>query len=272
MYNESYWTDHPEPSPTLRLDRIWEVDADAGYDVRRAPPWPSGFVLLRTRLGRGRLALRSGAAMVVEADTLAWFDHGQVSHYWCDGARWSFWWLICHGDAPRLPAESVLSMPAGAAEDMALRRCCELLLRQTPEACRAASAQAGAIVQDWALRWADRDGAETADQARVRRVLDRMRATLDDPLPLAVLAREAGVGERRLRDLFSNNLGQSPKQAYDDLRLTTAAEWLRIGALTVGQIADRLGYSSPYHFSRAFRRRFGSPPSHHRPGGRRRRR
>jgi transcriptional regulator GlxA family with amidase domain len=43
-------------------------------------------------------------------------------------------------------------------------------------------------------------------------------------------------------------------------RLETAAGLLQDGALSLAEVAQRVGYSSEAAFSKAFRRRFGTPP------------
>jgi AraC-like DNA-binding protein len=60
------------------------------------------------------------------------------------------------------------------------------------------------------------------------------------------------------RPSFARNveraLGQSPTQYLTDWRLTLARDYLLAGKLTLEQIADRIGYSSPNAFSATFRR------------------
>jgi AraC-like DNA-binding protein len=49
-------------------------------------------------------------------------------------------------------------------------------------------------------------------------------------------------------------------QYLTEWRMTLARDHLRAGELTLTQIADRTGYSSPYAFAAAFRRHHGQPP------------
>ena len=48
------------------------------------------------------------------------------------------------------------------------------------------------------------------------------------------------------------------------VRLRRACQLLSTTGLTVAQISDRLDYSSPFHFSSAFKRCFGISPSDYR--------
>ncbi len=88
-----------------------------------------------------------------------------------------------------------------------------------------------------------------------------MYARLGENWTVAQMACEAHMSERNFRLAFAAVTRQSPKRFYDRLRLRTAEELLRQGVYTVAQVGDRLGFSSPFHFSKAFKQCFGYPPS-----------
>ena len=48
---------------------------------------------------------------------------------------------------------------------------------------------------------------------------------------------------------------------------TSRRQLLAEGSLPVRDVARRVGYRQPAQFAKAFRRRFGAPPSRFRPGG-----
>ena len=88
-----------------------------------------------------------------------------------------------------------------------------------------------------------------------------MRRSLGQPISIPSLAAHVGMSERAFRNAFQSVMDWSPKRYFDRLRLEKAAEILRQNRYSIGEIADQLGYSSPFHFSRAFRELFGLPPS-----------
>jgi len=53
----------------------------------------------------------------------------------------------------------------------------------------------------------------------------------------------------------------SPSDLLRERRLEYAADLLKADKLTVQQVADKTGFESPAHFSRAFKKRFGVVPS-----------
>jgi AraC-like DNA-binding protein len=90
-----------------------------------------------------------------------------------------------------------------------------------------------------------------------------LRAIYTDPAnPWTVpeLAALSGLSRAAFARAFQQTLGQAPMQYLTDWRMTLARDHLRTGDLTLTQIAQRTGYTSPYAFAAAFRRHHGEPP------------
>ena len=77
---------------------------------------------------------------------------------------------------------------------------------------------------------------------------------------VAELAGLAKMSRSSFADRFTRRLGQPPATYVAEYRLDRAAHLLRSGTSSVGAVAEQVGYDSEAAFSRAFRRRFGSPP------------
>ena len=103
---------------------------------------------------------------------------------------------------------------------------------------------------------------------RVAAALARMSAHLEEVLPLEAIARAEGLSLRRLEQLFRAGLGQGPGAAYLELRLQAARRMVIDTRHDMREVALRCGFADPTSFSRAFRRRFGGPPSRLRVDGR----
>ncbi|PZQ47524.1 MAG: AraC family transcriptional regulator [Rhodovulum sulfidophilum] len=98
-------------------------------------------------------------------------------------------------------------------------------------------------------------------EPRVSAAIRVMEAHLDQPLPVSAIARRAGVSTRRLETLFRDAVGASPGAYYLELRLKAARRLVLDTRLSMADIAERAGFSSIAALSRAFRRRYGTPPS-----------
>ncbi len=110
-------------------------------------------------------------------------------------------------------------------------------------------------------------GAAFATYLRCRQHIERhwgKVATLDQ------LARECQVDPAYVCRLFRRFDQQSPYQYLLKQKMTHAADRLLADGVSVKQVADELGFSDPFHFSRVFRKVMGLPPGrfarlHHKP-------
>ncbi|SFM01838.1 AraC family transcriptional regulator [Marinobacter zhejiangensis] len=97
--------------------------------------------------------------------------------------------------------------------------------------------------------------------SRVQRQLESVRwGRLPD---LETIADSLGVSSRTLRRQLSAE-GTKFQAILDQVRHAKAAQLLQASPLSIDEIADRLGYSDPSNFGRAFRKWEGVSPSSYR--------
>jgi prepilin-type processing-associated H-X9-DG protein len=85
---------------------------------------------------------------------------------------------------------------------------------------------------------------------------------LDSPLTVSDVAMAVGVSVRYLQVCFVSVTGSSPKQWMLMEKLEMArSEVINNPSMSVAIISERYGFSSPTHFSMAFKRKFGFPPT-----------
>jgi len=87
-----------------------------------------------------------------------------------------------------------------------------------------------------------------------------MEGAIERPLPIAAVARTAGLSERQLERLFRRHLGISPAGHYLALRLARARELLLQTAMPVTDVGLACGFQTAAHFSTAYRRHAGRSP------------
>lgn len=101
-----------------------------------------------------------------------------------------------------------------------------------------------------------RSELESLRQAKT--ILDSQWA---EPPTLSRLARTVQLNEYKLKRGFKQLFGM-PVYAYVlDRRMNAAQYLLETAQMRVGEVAERVGYSSGQHFTRAFVKRFGCSPS-----------
>jgi AraC-like DNA-binding protein len=89
---------------------------------------------------------------------------------------------------------------------------------------------------------------------------------LDGRTDIDGAARMAGLGRRTLQRLLDAE-GKTYRTLLDRVRMDRARALIRETETPLWEIAGLVGYSDPAHFSRAFSRYFGHPPSSEREAG-----
>lgn len=95
---------------------------------------------------------------------------------------------------------------------------------------------------------------------RVGRAIALLRDRYAEPLRIEALAEAAHMSASALYERFREVTAMSPLQFQKRLRLQEARRLMFADGLDAAAAAHRVGYESPSHFSREYRRLFGAPP------------
>lgn len=85
-----------------------------------------------------------------------------------------------------------------------------------------------------------------------------------EELFISELAREFGMERRRFSKLFEQLTGLAPIQYLTEYRIRKAKELLRTSSYPMAKIAEQVGYSDSFYFSRVFKKYVGMSPSTYR--------
>jgi AraC-like DNA-binding protein len=96
---------------------------------------------------------------------------------------------------------------------------------------------------------------------RIRRAVDLIRSAPGEVTDMDSLARDAGLSRAHFFRLFETTLNVSPRVYLNVVRLEQAVHSVVDGKEPFLRIADRLGFSTPAHFSRFFHDHAGSSPT-----------
>src|SRR6185295_9194592 len=94
----------------------------------------------------------------------------------------------------------------------------------------------------------------------LRRALEWIGQGGHQAVDLPALARVSGVSPAQLVKLFRRHLAIPPIPHVWETRTRRGAQLLRETGLTVGEIAFRCGFQTPFHFSRWVKELFGVSP------------
>ena len=102
----------------------------------------------------------------------------------------------------------------------------------------------------------------TDDQ--LRRAIDYVHDHIGEGLDLGSISRAAGLSAFHFARLFKNAIGDSPFKFVTRTRMERAKELLRKTRLPISDVAERVGYQKPGHFSARFRSVLGCSPAAYR--------
>ncbi|MBI2425514.1 MAG: helix-turn-helix transcriptional regulator [Candidatus Hydrogenedentes bacterium] len=111
-----------------------------------------------------------------------------------------------------------------------------------------------------------RDGATGARvrhedaPGQLERMVACIEARVGESIRLEVLAGVGRCSLATVRRLFMRHYGMSPAQFVAGYKMDRAGELLRTSSLSVGEIARRVGFEDPLHFSKAFKKVKGQSP------------
>ncbi len=263
-------TPHPE-LVQLRAGHFHERP-DYGVYRRRGT---RDTLLIYTRSGGGRFGHARGE-LVTRAGELVLLAPGTFHDYAVapGAAHWELLWAHFHAKADWQQLLALPEVSPGvhhlALGDPELTRRIEARLLDMVRLGNGPLRQGESLAMnalEEVLLWCDalnpNAGREPIDP-RIRRALDVICGDLKTTHTLPALAKRAALSRSRFAHLFSTQVGTSPQRYQETQRLLRARELLELTARSIEQIADDLGFASPFYFSQRFKRAIGQSPSEYR--------
>ncbi|MEL7532430.1 MAG: ATP-binding protein, partial [Bacteroidota bacterium] len=100
------------------------------------------------------------------------------------------------------------------------------------------------------------------EQTFIKKVLEIIEANLtNEQFSVEVLSEEVGMSVNNLNRKLKALIDQTAGKLIRSMRLQRAADLLKQKAVNISDIAYDMGFSSPNHFTRSFKKQFGISPS-----------
>ena len=283
MNNFAEGQDDPEVAPLLPgytfgqrlMSGLTPVERDGLLDFAiERPNGLDGWALLLTVRGRGLLLDRPGEVELQEGDVLLIPPRAEHRYRRHDASP--CWWHRWVYFQPRQTWLPWLSWRGGGPKATLLRRQDDDFRRELNRIFSeidAWSINADAFATEMAFNLLERailicsryNDKPVADyDPRLAGVCSYIAENLDKPLTLEAIADHARLSVSRLSHLFQDRYGCSIMAWRDDLRMQLACRILKMTDAPVKQVAIRVGYANPLHFSKMFRKRMGLSPSGYR--------
>lgn len=97
--------------------------------------------------------------------------------------------------------------------------------------------------------------------ARIRPAVAHMEQHFQAPVSMTELAGLARLSVSHFRRLFRQVYGMAPQEYLRNLRISRAKDLIRSESYSVGEVAERSGFTNIYYFSRVFKQVTGLSPS-----------
>ncbi|MDQ8198853.1 AraC family transcriptional regulator [Pelagicoccus enzymogenes] len=114
---------------------------------------------------------------------------------------------------------------------------------------------------DLSFRRAGENKNSRPGRNRIRAARQWMLHNLNKTTPATTLARFLDISPMTLHRLFIDELGESPGQHFQKLKMDHARHLLKLEGRSVKSVAYEMGYRHPQDFSRAYKKHHGAAPS-----------
>lgn len=242
--------------------------ADHQFDWSRGRVLEALQIVLITA-GRGQFEVRGAKPLTIEAgDAFMLFPDVWHRYRPNPAIGWEESWVELSGETvDRLCQKKILSRKSPVLRTTlaaGLESCLEAVharARQpAPGFDPELSARGLAVLAAW-----QQAGLASQRETRMARAVAtaerHLAENLAEPVNVAQLARRLGVAYSHFRQAFKLHTGYAPWQYMLHLRLAQARRRLAASDATLDEVAGRLGFSSAFHLSAAFKQAYGIAPA-----------
>lgn len=265
-YNIPLVIDENVISSGISLISLWHTLADESYQViwprdKKKPLIPNSWVAIYTLQGCGKLLLRDGTEITLNGNCIIFLKPMDIQSYHCAGLLWEQYWMeFIPTNVMEIPLLQTGIIYNGDLFNQELSEVALLIAHKDPLKNNLAVAFLAKMIYQWICLISE-NGKKDALLIQIEKLLSVLHSDLQRNWSVTEMAQKMQCSEQYLRRLFLRYTGKTPKEYYLDARLDLAHSLLRQEGQSVGKVADILNFFDSFHFSKAFKRRFGLPPS-----------
>ncbi len=269
MKESGYWEDE-DFCQGIRADSAGHIFAGYGRSIHR-PHGRNNYLLFYVAAGEEIFCL-GNKQEIAKAGTLVLFAPGEPQHHYCQYQGTSEFYYV-HFTCSE-PARWLRFLPMQTSRlyfcspGTHLTACFqglidELQLKRTlyKEVCAAKLTELFCVVNRKVI---GKEQGQAGKDRIVHRVIHEINRTYFEPLTLEDYALRFGFSKYHFLRVFKEHTGMSPIAYRNHVRLRHAKEMLEEGDISVTQIAEMTGFSSPQYFCDVFLTATGQRPTEYR--------
>ncbi len=253
-------------SSGISLISLWHTLADESYRVmwprdKKKPLIANSWVAVYTLQGCGKIKLNDNSEIVLNGNCVIFLKPIDIKSYHCDGLIWEQYWMeFIPTSVMEIPLFQQAIIYNGITFKDELNEVEKLIASRKPVKNNLAVAFLTKIIYQWICLILE-NGTKDRQLLRIEKLIALLHADLQKRWSVADMAQWMQCSEQYLRRLFLRYTGKTPKEYYLDARLDLALSLLKQEGNSVSKIADMLNFFDSFHFSKAFKRKFGYAPS-----------
>lgn len=253
-------------SSGISLISLWHTLADESYRVvwprdKKKPLIENSWIVVYTLQGCGKIILKDNSQITLNGNCVIFLKPTDIKSYHCEGLIWEQYWMeFIPTGAMEIPLSQQAIIYNGETFNKELSEITALITSDEALNKNLAVAFITRLIYQWVCLIVQ-TGAKDRQLMQIEKLLSLIHTDIQKRWTVSEMAAWMQCSEQYLRRLFIKYTGKTPKEFYLDARLELALSLLRQGNYSVGQVADMLNFFDSFHFSKAFKQKFGYAPS-----------
>lgn len=253
-------------SSGISLVSLWHTLADQSYQViwprdKKKPLIENSWVAVYTLQGCGEIVLKDNSHITLNGNCVIFLKPTEIKSYHCEGLIWEQYWMeFIPTGAMDIPLYQQAIIYNGELFNQELSDVTKLITSEAALNKNLAVAFITKLIYQW-ICLIVQTGVKGKQLIQMEKLLSAIHTDIQKRWTVEEMAQWMQCSEQYLRRLFMKYTGKTPKEYYLDARLELALSLFRQGNYSVGQVAELLNFFDSFHFSKAFKKKFGYAPS-----------
>ena len=250
----------------LTLLSLWNIIGNSlSYSVewprdRLMPLRSNSVVVVYTRRGHGQIHLKNGNIIRVQGHCVVFIDPMEISHYFCCGRLWALNWMeMITSGSIFLPLGQVIDLDETSSLNE-VNKAMDEIRCDSDARNRLGVARINKLIYEW-LTYAVVEKPQHDAEKQTLRVIEQIHLNIRKKWRISELSQIIPCSESQLRKLFLRYTKQTPKDYILEAKLNYAHASIVHKNTPIYQLANELNFYDSFHFSKAFKAKFGVTPS-----------
>ena len=249
----------------INLKSIYKVKADNGEVYKSKANGDLYYCHVCMLKGKIRISTLQSYELDIEAGQATFLWSNEVQSYTVVGDDVQFFWTFFSLEGKKLPVMEIVKIENIEKAVKDLHHCADLLRKSSIFELARANMIFTKYVLDGVEQLASKPAeSEIWQQRNIYISIDYIKENLYNLPSVQELARLVGMSLKQYRKHFKRVMGMYPAQYIGEQKMSVIKDYLSKTDLSINQIAELLGFSSPYYLCNAFKKRFGCTPSEYR--------